>query len=279
MFNPQFSALSAQSSIGLGDYHALQLTLRKRLSFGLTFDLNYTWSKSIDLGSANENAATYTALIINTFNPSQMRGVSSYDTTHAVNANFVYNLPFGRGRKYGSTVNKFVDAFIGGWEVSGLYRQTSGLPFTVINGQRWPTNWNLGGNATPNGQPIPSVVSTGNATGLGGPNLWQDPAAAFAAFREDFPGESGGRTNLRGAGYFDIDTGVYKSFSMPYNENHKLQIRWESFNLTNSVRFDPASGAGSGNSASSTQSSSSFGKLSSSLVNPRQMQFALKYTF
>ncbi len=66
---------------------------------------------------------------------------------------------------------------------------------------------------------------------------------------------------------------------MPYNENHKLTIRWESYNLTNSVRFDPASGAGSGNSASSTQSSSSFGKLTTSLVNPRQMQFALKYTF
>jgi hypothetical protein len=279
MFNPQFSALSSQSSIGIGDYHALQLQVRKRFSAGLLFDVNYTWSKSIDLGSANEGAATYTALIINTFNPSQMRGVSSYDTTHAINANVVYELPFGRGRKFGSGVNKFVDAFIGGWEVSGLYRQTSGLPFTVINGQRWPTNWNLGGNASPNGQPIPQVVSTGNATGIAGPNLWQDPAAAFAAFREDFPGESGGRTNLRGAGFFDIDSGVYKSFTMPYSEKHKMQIRWETFNLTNSVRFDPASGAGSGNSSSSTQSSSSFGKLNTSLVNPRQMQFALRYTF
>ena len=130
------------------------------------------------------------------------------------------------------------------WEITGLYRQTSGLPFTVINGQRWPTNWNLGGNATPNGQPIPAVVSTGNATGIAGPNLWQDPAAAFAAFREDFAGESGGRTNLRGEGLFNIDSGVYKSFTMPWSEHQKLTFRWESYNLTNSVRFDPAVGSG-----------------------------------
>jgi hypothetical protein len=240
--------------------------------------LNYTWSKSIDLGSTTEGGS-FAGFIINTFNPSQMRGVSSYDTTHSVNANFVYQLPFGRGKKFGNNMNRFLDAVVGGWEITGLYRQTSGLPFTVINGQRWPTNWNLGGNATPNGQPIPAVVSTGNATGIAGPNLWQDPAAAFAAFREDFAGESGGRTNLRGAGLFDIDSGVYKSFTMPWSEHQKLTFRWESYNLTNSVRFDPASGAGSGNSTSSTLISSSFGKLTTTLGNSRQMQFALRFNW
>jgi hypothetical protein len=197
-----------------------------------------------------------------------------------VNANFVYELPFGRGKKFGNSMNKVLNAFVGGWEISGLYRQTSGLPFNVTNGQRWPTNWNLGGNATPNGQPIPAVVNTGNATGIAGPNLWQDPAAAFAAFREDFPGESGGRTNLRGAGFFDIDSGVYKNFTMPWNENHKLQFRWESYNLTNSVRFDPTSGNSTGTAGSAnTLSASSFGKLNTSLVAPRQMQFALRFMF
>src|SRR4029077_12838796 len=84
LFNPQFSALSANSSIGKGDYHAMQWTIRKRFSGGLLFDLNYTWSKSIDLGSTTEGG-TYQGFVINTFNPSQMRGVSSYDTTHAAN--------------------------------------------------------------------------------------------------------------------------------------------------------------------------------------------------
>ncbi len=69
----------------MGDYHALQVTLRKRLSFGLQFDLNYTWSKSIDLGSAQENGGSFSGFIQNTLNPSQKRAVSNYDTTQQVN--------------------------------------------------------------------------------------------------------------------------------------------------------------------------------------------------
>ena len=66
---------------------------------------------------------------------------------------------------------------------------------------------------------------------------------------------------------------------MPWSEHQKLTFRWESYNLTNSVRFDPASGAGSGNSTSSTLISSSFGKLTTTLGNSRQMQFALRFTW
>jgi hypothetical protein len=279
MFNPQFSALSANSSIGKGSYHAMQWTIRKRFNSGLQFDLNYTWSKSIDLGSTPEGG-TFSGFVINTFNPSQMRGVSSYDVTHSVNANFIYELPFGRGKKFGRGMNRALDAIVGGWEITGLYRQTSGLPFHMINGQRWPTNWNLGGNATPNGQPIPAVVSTGNATGIAGPNLWQDPAAAFAAYRYDFPGESGGRYNLRGEGLFDIDSGVYKNFTMPWSEKQRLQFRWESYNLTNTTRFDPTCGSASGGgSCGNTLSASTFGKLTTQLGTPRQMQFALRFNW
>lgn len=275
MFNPQFSALSANSSIGKGNYHAMQWTIRKR-GRDFIFDLNYTWSKSIDLGSAPEGG-TFTGFIINTFNPSQMRGVSSYDVTHSVNASFVYQIPVGRGKRFGSGMIRALDAIVGGWEVTGLYRQTSGLPFHMTNGQRWPTNWNLGGNATPNGQPIPTITNNENATG-GSPNLWDNPAAAFAAYRYDFPGESGGRYNLRGQGLFDIDTGVYKNFTMPWSEKQKLQFRWESYNLTNSVRFDPACGSSTGGGGcGNTLSGGSFGKLTTQLGTPRQMQFALRF--
>jgi hypothetical protein len=280
LFNPQFSALSTFSSIGKGDYHAMQWTVRKRLSGGLLFDVNYTFSKSIDLASTTESGlqpsgstSSFAGFVINTFNPSQMRGVSDFDVTHAVNASFVYDLPFGRGRKFGSGMNRILDAIVGGWEMTGLYRQTSGLPFNVTNGQRWPTNWNLGGNATPNGTLIPAIVSTGNATGIAGPNLWDNPAAAFGAFREDFAGESGGRNNLRGQGLFNIDTGLYKNFTMPWSEHQVLTFRWEAYNVTNSVIFDVAS------ASANTLSSGSFGKISGQLGNARQMQFALRYRF
>jgi len=286
MFNPQFSALAAWSSIGKGDYHGLQWTIRKSMANGLTFDLNYTWSKSIDLGSARENdAGTGTSnfasdadFIQNAWNPSQMRGVSAYDTTQQINGYVVYQLPFGRGRKFGSHMGKALDAVIGGWQVSATYRLTSGFPTSVINGQRWPTNWEDDALGTPNGQPMPAITNAKNAPAAqsgvpGGPNLWSDPAKALAGFGETMAGESGSRNTFRGSGIFNIDTGVSKSFTMPWSERHKLQIRWESFNMTNTVRFDP-------NTAQIVLTSPSvFGQLTGQFGSPRQMQFAGRYTW
>jgi len=272
IFNPQFSALSANSSIGIGDYHAMQFTVRKSMS-GFVMDLNYTWSKSIDDASTTEGG-TFSGFVINTWNPSQMKAVSSYDTTQQINASVIYQIPVGRGRRFLSNSNKIIDAFLGGWQVTGLYRQTSGLPFTVINGQRWPTNWNVDANATLTGT-LPPIVSTGNSNlPGGGPNLWANPSAAFAAFSETMAGQSGQRNMLRGNGLFNIDTGLDKSFAMPWSEKQSLQVRWESYNLTNTVRFDPGSGL-----SASTISSSNFGVLSATLGTPRVMQFALRYKF
>ena len=288
IFNPQFSALSAFSSIGLGDYHAMQWSIRKRFSGGLLFDLNYTWSKSIDWGSTSEaginwdpnggsTASSFSGFIQNTWNPAQMRAVSSYDTTHALNSYGVYQLPLGRGRRFGRDMNRVLDAFFGGWQISTTLRVTSGLPFSVGNGQRWPTNWEVSDIATPNGTPIPPVVSTGNSK-LGAPDLWQDPKAAVATFQETMPGQSGSRNTLRGDGFFDIDSGVYKNFQI--SERMGLQFRWESYNLTNSVRFDPTCGASSyGTGCGSTTAASSFGKLTMLLGTPRQMQFALRLSW
>ncbi len=280
LFNPQFSALAAWSSIGAGSYHGLQFTVRKRFTNGLQFDVNYTYSKSEDLASAQESGSTTSAagaafagIIINTWNPSLQKAVSDYDTTHQINSFVSYSLPFGKGQRFASGANRLVDAIIGGWQISGIYRQTSGLPTNPSDGARWATNWEISSAAVPNGQPIPEVVSTGNSA-IGGPNLFQNPSAAFAAFREAFAGESGARNILRGAGLFNIDSGVYKNFTMPYNEHHKLQFRWEAYNLTNSVRFDPQNGI-----SFNLLSSASFGRLSRTLTQPRQMQFALRYQF
>jgi hypothetical protein len=107
----------------------------------------------------------------------------------------------------------------------------------------------------------------------GGPNLWSNPAAAFASYGETMAGQSGSRNTLRGSGIFNIDTGVSKSFTMPWSEHQKFQIRWETFNLTNSVRFDP-------NTASISMTSPSvFGQLAGQFGSPRQMQFAGRYTW
>ncbi len=279
MFSPQFSALSAMSSIGTGSYHAMQWTVRKRFTDSLLFDLNYTFSKSIDLASRAESAGSFAGFLYNTWNPSQRKAVSDYDVTHAVNAYGVWQIPVGRGKRFGSQVSRLMDAFIGGWQLSGTYRQTSGLPTGPGNGRRWPTNWELSGFATPNGTPQPAVTNDKNAPSVSGsaadagPNLWSNPAAALAAWGFTLAGQSGSRNTIRGAGFFDVDGGLSKKFRMPYRESQTLQFRWEAFNVTNTARLDPAS------ANLSLTSVANWGALISQLGSPRQMQFALRYQF
>ena len=277
MWSKQYSALNAWSSLGSGAYHAMQWTVSKRLSTGLTMTLNYTFSKSLDIGSRSENVGSFSGdFMINSWNAQQLRGPSRYDATHQANAYFIYQLPFGRGRAIGSHMNKILDAFVGGWELSGTWRQTSGLPFSPSNGSRWATNWELSGYATVNGNPLPEITNSKNAvavSGAGAPNLWSDPKAALAGYMEQMPGQTGGRNQLRGQGYFDIDTGLYKNFTMPWNEKQKLQFRWEAYNVTNTVRLDPTS------ANLSLTSTAKFGQLTGTLGDPRQMQFALRFQF
>ncbi len=277
MWSSQYSALNAWSSLGSGAYHAMQWTVSKRLSSSLTMTLNYTLSKSIDIGGRAESVGAYAGdFMINSWNAQQLRGVSRYDALHQANAYFVYQLPFGRGKQFGTSMNRVLDTVVGGWEISGTWRQTSGLPFSVGDGSRWATNWELSSYATPNGNPIPQIVDSHNAQAVSGPpapNLWSNPSAALAAFQETMPGQTGSRNTLRGNGFFNIDSGLYKNFTMPWSEKQKLQFRWEAYNVTNTVRFDP-------NSANlSLTSTAKFGQLTGILGNPRQMQFAMRYTF
>jgi hypothetical protein len=86
-------------------------------------------------------------------------------------------------------------------------------------------------------------------------------------------GQTGSRNTIRGNGIFNIDTGVSKTFAMPWSEKQKFQIRWETFNLTNTVEFDP-------NTSNTTLTSPSvFGQLTSQFGSPRQMQFAGRFTW
>jgi hypothetical protein len=214
--------------------------------------------------------------MINSWNAQQLRAVSRYDATHQANAFMVYQLPFGRGKRFGTGMSRLLNAFVGGWEVAPTFRITSGLPTSVSDGSRWATDWELSSFATPNGQPIPNIVDAHNApavSGPGAPNLWANPTAALASFQETFAGQTGSRNSLRGDGFFNIDTGLYKSFIMPYNEHHRLQFRWEAYNVTNTVRFDPAS------ANLSLTSTAKFGQLTGQLGQPRQMELALRYTF
>jgi hypothetical protein len=120
-------------------------------------------------------------------------------------------------------------------------------------------------------------VKTGAYFNTGTPNIFANGPAAINSFAPAYAGESGQRNVIRGNGYFGVDFVVSKRWTMPWSEAQSLQFRWETFNVTNSVRFDVQSSLLS--SALTLGSGGSFGNYSGLLTNPRIMQFALRYEF
>jgi Carboxypeptidase regulatory-like domain len=272
-FNRQYSSLYAWRSMANANYHALQLTLRRRMSAGVQFDFNYTFSKSMDLMSDAERVGPWSGLggnIINSWAPNQMRAVSDFDTTHQINTNFIVEMPFGRGRTLGRNAHGFAEALIGGWQTSGILRWTTGFPVNIFNGYYWATNWQLGGQAVVVGK-APATQTTKNPDGT--VNMFSDPTAAYNGFRFALPGESGSRNPIRGDGFFSWDMSLAKRWKMPYAENHSLQFRWEVFNVPNSTRFNVQS------NPPELDEVTAFGKYTGLLTNPRIMQFVLRYEF
>jgi hypothetical protein len=269
-YHDQYSALYAWRSIGKSYYNAMEVVLRHRFRGGLQSDLNYTYGQSIDWTSQAERLGTSggnnNAQIINSWIPNQLQGVSDFDMRHQINANYLWEIPIGRGRHFAANSGRAVDALIGGWELTGIVRWTSGLPYGVDNGSRWPTNWDIEGFATQD-----AAIPVGAAKRGSGPQMFADPAAVFSAFRVALPGESGTRNPLRGDGYYSWDTGLDKTFSIA--DRARLQFRWEVFNVTNSVRFDPHS------INASMDNAASFGYASSTLTDKRVMQVALRVEF
>jgi Carboxypeptidase regulatory-like domain len=284
-YNPQWSSLYAWRSIGNSAYNGLMVSLRKRMSNGLNLDLNYTYSKSIDVGSNAERINEFEGFggiglnqVINAWRPKQLRAVSDFDNTHQINANWVYELPIGRGKHFGGGMGSVLNALVGGWSISGLWRWTSGFPFTIQPGLGfWGTDWQLT-SATVQTGPLPKtgtylVAATPGGTVL--PNVFQNPSAAVQDFRLAYPGESGQRNELRGPGTFDIDTSLAKAWKLA--EDKEVSFRWETFNITNTPRFDVGQMQFNGNSTLANKAT--FGTFTNTLNLPRLMEFALRFTF
>ena len=290
-YHDQFSSLYSWRNIGTSDYNALQVTYNVRWGANLQGQFNYTFSKSLDEASAAERVGPYEGtggtgndlngggIVINSWDPLSLRGLSDFNAFHQVNANLVYRLPFGKGQRMVGNARPLLNALIGGWHVSGVFRWTSGFPITIDNGFTWATNWNIEGDAEPNGPPpVASNPKNAIVNGVGiGPDIFANPAAAEAAFRPEWPGESGVRNNVIGDGMFDIDTGVSKDFSL--GEQKRLEFSWQAFNATNSVRYDVRGPVGNSAQPSLSYDPSEFGKYLSTLTTPRFMQFALRFVF
>lgn len=284
----QYSDLFTVSSIGTSSYHSGQLILRHPMRNGLQVDFSYTLAKSIDLGSdAERSSGTYNATsltgyqsfsqIMNAFNPRLNKAVSDFDTHHLVTVDWVYELPFGRQRQLFSHVNGLVNSVIGGWEMTGLARVTSGLPFGDQIGAGWVTSWSYQSFIVKTGKVpmhkhfIPGV----------GPQAFANPnaletsidTAANNIARFPIPGEAGTRNAFRGDGFFGIDSGLNKTWNMW--EHTSLKFAWEVFNVTNSSRFD----VNPNYSLNSLYGNGNLGIYTQTLSQARIQQFSLRASF
>jgi hypothetical protein len=247
---------------------------------GMEFDLNYTYSKSLDENSNAErvneyengtgigsgSAVAYSGQVINSWDTKGLYGPSDFDTTHQINANWVYDMPFGRGKYYGAKWNQPENAILGGWQIAGLVRWTSGYPFSIST-YAFGTNYEQDGRAVVVG----AQPQTGVSVQDGVPNAFKEGPAAASSFRYAYPGEAGQRNNFRGPGYFGVDLSLAKSWKLA--ESQTLRFTWDVFNATNAVRFDD------GTLNQYLLYGTTLGNFTATLTVPRVMQFGLRYSF
>ncbi|MEK6407572.1 MAG: carboxypeptidase-like regulatory domain-containing protein [Acidobacteriota bacterium] len=263
--------LFLRASTGLSNYNGLFVTLHKRLSQGLLFTVNYTFSRSLDQLGAIQNAAN---VMPNSFDLNAEYGPSAFDITHLFNTSWLYDLPFG-GRRFRSSfgpLNKVLE----GWYLSGIFTAQSGDPLTVTeNAFVWGGSRFLGfasgalskvnpgtfGNSVNRGIPGTNNIGvTGNpGTGGSGLNLFGNPEEVYNQFRRvniSTDGRAGRANPLRGMGRWNLDTSIGKKTNI--TEKVNVVFSADFFNILNKVDFT--------NPGLSLTAPTSFGVITSQFV-------------
>ena len=280
-FYPQTSSVMVQSTTGVSNYNALQLSVRQSLGRGFEYDINYTLSHSLDEGSDPERNANG-SVIINSFSPHQWYADSDFDVRHNLTANYILPFPIGRGQMLLNN-GGWLDRFIGGFQLSGVVHYSTGFPFSAVASNVWGTNFAFNSNMVETA-PIPTGGHHYDKVNLEETALKGITSAqANANLRFAYPGDAGQRNNFRSDGYLSVDDGLSKSFRTWREQQFKISA--EVFNVINTNRFAIPQTAGdspnfgvyqnAGNGTSTTSSSSP----TSLLLSPRQMQFSGKYIF
>jgi hypothetical protein len=262
----QFATNAYITNLGSSDYHGMLVSVQKRFSKGFEFDLNYTWSRAIDNQSSITNTV-FGGLVCDVTNLDTCRGDADFDVRHLFNANGIWDLPLGRGRWLGRNMPRWLDSVVGGWTISGIVTARSGLPITSFSGA-FPAGFltNSPSVAINGGtQYIQNIRNEG--TGI---QFFDNPSAVNDSLRFPRHGETGNRNTFRSQHFANVDTAISKKFKLPWSESHRLTFRAEAYNLFNSNYF---------NFPDLSLNSTTFGRITSSLNNPREFQFALRYDF
>jgi hypothetical protein len=280
------------NDVGRARYDSLQIKGETKSSrHGLYALIGYTWSRTFDSGMP-DGLGTFPGAIYWPLPGTQKAdwALSAINSNNQFTASVLYDLPFGKGKKYGSNWNGATNAIFGGWSVNVIERAISGFPLFVIDSNNQsgvPFFWNGG-----SGFNRPIQVGDPNKGGnMGGRTdcptqvhtlqNWFNPCA-FVSTNDD-PSTQGtlgtaSRTPVNGPRFVNTDFSAVKNFMLPFREGMGLQFRAEFFNLFNHPQFWLTGDGGAG-SMQNIASPSSFGLVNSTVNNPRVMQFALKLKF
>jgi hypothetical protein len=264
---PQFLGITVENDpYGSSSYNSLQVKVVKRASHGLTVLASYTWSK--EMSNINASDAPIGTVDNNTTNPQNFynlaaeRSVSEINVPQAFVMNAVYDLPFGRGKMFGGADSAFVDKFIAGWQVNGIWTEQSGLPLTLTTPITGITN------GRPNLTGISPKVP-GERTNAQRVKEWFNPAAFAAPPAYAFGDVRRTYTGILGPGLQNLDSSLIKK---THFEKFDLELRAEFFNVTNTPHFAlPDTG----------EQDANFGVVSATVTSPpqRELQFAAKLIF
>lgn len=274
--NPNVRGAQLFGNASFSTYHALQVELQRRLRGGLRVQMNYSFAKGLSdfIGSTGDTNSFLT--LRNT-----RLETGQFNNTHQFNANFIYDLPVGRGRKLWRNVDGVPRALISGWQLGGIMRYNSGDPLSILSGRgtfnrddRSALNSvNVAGNLSrAQLQELASVKTTPSGVVYLDPNLAPGSSgdASKVIFLNPEAGTNGalGRSSIFGPRYWNFDFSALKRTRL--TERTNLEFRAEIFNLFNTVNFDnPVTSINSAN----------FGRITSIAGRPRLMQFALRLNF
>jgi hypothetical protein len=261
---PALGPIEFRDSAGNSNYHGMEATLEKRFSAGVSFRAAYTWSKAIDEGMEHLISGGTGSFTQNAHDRHERRGPSDVDFRQRFGAAYIYELPFGRSRRY---LTEGVAAHIlGGWRISGTSNLRTGRPFTLRAG----SNDNALGGARAGGLVTAGADCLGDGT-LPGSERSVDRWYDTTAYAVPTPARLGscGRNTLYGPGLANFDFALARSFEY-FGEGRRLEFRWEMFNMFNTAQF----GLPERNISSSAR-----GIISTLAGDPRVMQFALKFVF
>jgi hypothetical protein len=276
LYSLQNSGLETFTNNGSSSYHAGTIVLRRTVQNGWGFDFNYTLSHSIDNSSSSESSGG--GAIQDAFNPRASLGPSDFDQRHTITADGVFELPFGKGKRFLPNANRWLNAFVGGWLATTLVTFNTGTPITLVASGVYNVNYENSSYA----MLLPGAAMPASHFGFdnnGNPSIFTN-TSAINSFVASYPGAVGTRGIVRGPGFFDTDVAFSKFFRI--TERQRVQIRGEAFNLFNNVNFSNPS-----SSNLSIYNPTTFGEITSqagtsnttSSGGPRVFQFALRYEF